>query len=53
MMAVLVQGMADSWLERCVLEDNVEIGARNQTGKSEGILYSRTRQRREQEKLGK
>ena len=46
MMAVLVQGMADSWLVRCVLEDENEIEAGNQAGKSEGILYSRSRRRR-------
>lgn len=51
MMAVLVQNMADSWLVRCVLEYEIEIEieAGNQAGKSEGILYSRSRQRRARE----
>ena len=37
MMAVLVKGMADSWLVRFELEIGVGIRAVNQMGKSEGM----------------
>lgn len=41
-----MQDMADSWRVRCVFEDKFGVGAGNQTGKSDGILYSGTGQRR-------